>query len=121
MINILEKIINFIIQTQGILTFTLGFGVSCFVMYKLIKPDFVKMKNAYDSIKKIEAQSNGRMSFARTIARHDKKISLHEQAIMDIKDDIKEIKQDVKSTLRIFNSRIQDIPIIMDRKNDKND
>ena len=91
MLTVLDKITGIIVQTQEISIFTLGFGVFCFIIYNI-----------------------------RTMIRYDKRISLHDQAILGIKDDIKEIKQDVKETLRIFNSRIQDIPIIIDKRRNNN-
>ena len=106
-----------------IAVFAFGVGCALFVLYKLVKPDLLKSRTLHDSIIKIEAQSNGRMSFADTITKHDKEITLNNFAISNIKEDIVEIKTDLKEmkktvdlTLKICDSRKQDIPVSIDRR-----
>ena len=129
MISLVKDIFNYISQIQTLSIFMViavfAFGVGCalFVLYKLIKPDLLKSRTLHDSIIKIEAQSNGRMSFADTITKHDKEITLNNFAISNIKEDIVEIKTDLKEmkktvdlTLKICDSRKQDIPVSIDRR-----
>jgi hypothetical protein len=103
--GILEKILEIISPFTPLSIFVLGFGVACYVIYKLLRPNYKRIIRACDSIEKIASYSSGNLSFTEVLAKHDTQIELNARAILDMKDDIKENRTDTKLILEIVNSR----------------
>ena len=103
--KIIEKILEFFSPFAPLSIFVLGFGVACYVIYKLLKPNYSRVIKAVESIEKIASYSSGNLSFTEVLSKHETEIELNKQAILDMKDDIKENRTDTKLILEIVNSR----------------
>ncbi len=101
-------------SSLGLVVLGAGIGIAGVVWaaLKIGRP----LQEMRDDVIQIKAQTNGRASMANTVADHERRICLAEQAQQETREDVREIKADVKDIYGMLNSRRLTLPVEVDRR-----
>lgn len=98
----------------GLVAIGFGLGIAAIVYggLKLGQP----LLDMREDVIQIKAQINGQTSMANTVANHERRICLAEQAQQETREDVREIKADVKDIYGMLNIRHVNNALLEERR-----